>query len=107
MAVDMWEPYTTVVTTIPNGFYKLVYDRFHIKEHANGAVDQVQVEENRALRTKADQQLFGVQTLFRYAQKNPPERYQERFEALKQAELRTGQSLCSQGESAYAVGLPR
>ena len=42
VAVDMWEPYTRVVcSTIPNGFYKLVYDRFHIMQHANGAVDQV------------------------------------------------------------------
>ena len=93
VAVDMWEPYTRVVcSTIPNGFYKLVYDRFHIMKHANGAVDQVRAEENRELKAKGDQQLVGAQTLFRYAQENLPQRYQERFEALKQAELKTGKA---------------
>jgi transposase len=89
----MWEPYTRVVcSTIPNRFYKLVYDRFHIMKHANGAVDQVRAEENRELRAKGDQRLASTQTLFRYAQENLPQRYQERFEALKQAELKTGKA---------------
>ena len=93
VAVDMWEPYTRVVcSTIPNRFYKLVYDRFHIMKHANGAVDQVRAEENRELRAKGDQRLASTQTLFRYAQENLPQRYQERFEALKQAELKTGKA---------------
>jgi len=38
--VDMWEPYTTSIRQYcPN--CKIVYDRFHIMQHANGAVDEV------------------------------------------------------------------
>lgn len=93
VAADMWEPYTRVVySTIPDGFHKLVYDRFHIMKHANSAVDQVRAQENRELRAQHDDRLVGAQTIFRYAQENLPERYQERFQALRQADLKTGRA---------------
>jgi len=93
VAVDMWEPYTRVVfSTVPDGFHKLVYDRFHVMQHANRAVDQVRAQENRELRAEGDDRLVGAQTLFRYAQENLPERYQERFQALRQADLKTGRA---------------
>jgi transposase len=93
VAADMWEPYTRVVySTIPDGYHKLVYDRFHIMKHANEAVDKVRAQENRELVAQGDDRLVGAQTIFRYALENLPERYQERFKALQQADLKTGRA---------------
>lgn len=93
VAADMWEPYTRVVySTIPDGFMKLVYDRFHIMKHANSAVDKVRAQENRELKAQGDERLVGAQALFRYAEENLPEKYQERFAALRQADLKTGRA---------------
>ena len=61
-------------------------------KHANSAVDQVRAAENRELKLEGDERLVGAQTLFRYAKENLPEKYQERFEALRQADLKTGRA---------------
>ena len=42
--IDMWEPYESSVRQwAPN--CKIVYDKFHVVQHANGAVDEVRREE--------------------------------------------------------------
>ena len=42
--IDMWEPYESSIRQwAPNG--KIVYDKFHVIQHANGAVDEVRREE--------------------------------------------------------------
>ncbi len=58
-------------------------------KHANSAVDQVRAQEKRA---QGDDRSVLAQTLFRYAKENLPEKYQERFEALRQADLKTGRA---------------
>lgn len=38
--VDMWEPFTTSILEWAPGC-RIVYDKFHVMQHANGAVDEV------------------------------------------------------------------
>lgn len=52
VAVDMWEPYTRVVcSTITNGFYKLVYDRFHIMRLGDEPFPYLRMNSGVTLRT--------------------------------------------------------
>ena len=50
IAMDMWEPY--ILSTrdhVPNADQKIVFDKFHVAQHLNKAVDKVRRQENREL----------------------------------------------------------
>lgn len=52
IAMDMWEPYrTTVRAHVPDGDAKIVFDKFHVLQHVNVAVDTVRKHEHKALAT--------------------------------------------------------
>lgn len=93
VAVDMWEPYTQAVyATIPDGHHKIVYDRFHIMQHAHRALDKVRQAEHRELVSVGDDRLTGAQQVFRFAEQNLPVRYRAKFEALRRADLKTSRA---------------
>ena len=61
VAMDMWEPYIGAVTeSIPRGREKIVFDKFHIAKHLNGAVDKVRRCEHRGLRAEGKNWLRGT-----------------------------------------------
>jgi transposase len=47
---DMWQPYIDVVTKHVNDDVVMVFDKFHIIQHLNKAVDEVRKEEARELK---------------------------------------------------------
>ena len=48
VAMDMWDPYISSVTThVPDGANKIVFDRYHIMTHVGNAVDIVRKREHR------------------------------------------------------------
>lgn len=61
VALDMWGPYIdSIRDNLPGAGRKMVFDKFHIAQHAGQAVDQVRREENRALRSKGNDALVGT-----------------------------------------------
>jgi transposase len=50
VAMDMWEPYIrSTHAHLPDADSKIVFDKFHVAQHLNEAVDKVRRQENRQL----------------------------------------------------------
>jgi transposase len=61
VAMDMWEPYIASTRAhLPDADTKIVFDKFHIAQHANEAVDKVRRQENRALHAEGHDWLVGT-----------------------------------------------
>jgi len=93
IAMDMWEPYVQSVRAhVPSASDKIVFDRYHIMTHMGNAVNDVRKKEHRELRSAGDETLMGSKYLWLYAQENLPDKYKERFSALKSVHLKTGRA---------------
>jgi transposase len=93
VAADMWEPFfTSIHDHVPGASEKIVFDRFHIMQHVGRAVDTVRKQEHRELRAQGDNTLAKSKYLWLYSRENLPEKDRPRFEALRQAELKTGRA---------------
>lgn len=58
IAMDMWEPYrTTVRAHVPDADARIVFDKFHVMQHVNVAVDTVRKQEHKALAAAGDTRL--------------------------------------------------
>jgi len=93
VAVDMWGPYLNVIRRyVPEADDKIVFDRFHIMQHAVKAVDTVRKREHRVLREEGNETLKGTKYLWLYSGENLPGKHRERFEDLKERNLQTGRA---------------
>jgi len=93
VAMDMWEPYFQATTeALPLAASRVVFDRFHIMQHVNHAVDKVRLGEHRDLTVEGSDLLKGTKHLWLYAQQNLPERYRERFQTIKSLNLQTSRA---------------
>lgn len=93
VAMDMWEPFIqSVVSHVPKGAEKIVFDKYHIMDHVGDAVDLVRKRENRSLLKMGDDTLTGTKYLWLYADENLPERHRDLFEHLKTINLKTGRA---------------
>lgn len=93
IAMDMWEPYIqSVLTYVPDGATKIVFDRYHIMAHMGKAVDDVRKREHRALQAEGDETLTGSKYLWLYAAQNLPEKHEPRFLALARLNLQTARA---------------
>ena len=93
VSMDMWEPY--LISTrkyVPDPDAKIVHDTFHLIRHLNEAVDQVRRLEHKALRAKGDERLVGSRQLWLYAMENMPDRWQDRFDDLREQKLKTSKA---------------
>lgn len=60
-AVDMWDPYLAAIAAhVPDAAQKIVFDKFHILQHLNDAVDRTRRVEHRRLRAQGDERLKGT-----------------------------------------------
>ena len=93
VAMDMWEPYATSVRAhLDDADTKIVFDRYHIMSHMGTAVDTVRKAENRRLRAEGNNVLVGAKYLFLYSAENLPERHAQRFNALRNSDLKTARA---------------
>jgi transposase len=91
IAMDMWEPYAQSARThVPEA--DIVFDRFHIMQHMNDAVNAVRKREHRALLAEGDETLKGSRRWWLYGEENLPEKHRESFEALKESTLKTARA---------------
>jgi transposase len=88
VTLDMWPPFATAARTqLPAA--DLVYDRFHLSEHLNAAVDQTRRQEHKRLSQTGDERLKQTRYLWLRAPQSLSEKQQEQLETLCQSELET------------------
>ena len=93
VAMDMWDPYiASTLAHVPEGAKKIVFDRFHIMQHMNEAVDTVRKEENRLLMEDDFDILKGTKYLWLFAEENTPEKMAERFGWIRESNLKTARA---------------
>jgi transposase len=93
VAMDMWDPFVNSTRAyLEAADDKIVFDRFHIMKHMGTAVDAVRKRENRVLRADGDDSLVRSKYLWLYSGENLPDRHRERFEALRDADLKTSRA---------------
>lgn len=93
LAMDMWRPYTKSVRQhVPDADTKIIYDRFHVMQEINEAVDAVRKAEHRQLLMVDDSSLLGTKYLWLWASENVPLKVRRQFAALKRLNLKTGRA---------------
>jgi transposase len=89
VTLDMWEPFAQAARTqLPQAAQ--VYDRFHLSQHLNAAVDQTRRAENKRLQAQGDKTLNGTRYLWLRAAATLNESQQAQLQDLCQRELQTG-----------------
>lgn len=93
IAMDMWSPFfETATASIPFAADKIVFDRYHVVQHMNHAVDQVRRAESKALWAGGDATLKGTRYLWLYGKENVPDHRAEHFESLRVTNLKTARA---------------
>ncbi len=93
VSMDMWDPFmSSTMAYVPDAGSKIVFDRFHVMRHINGAVDTTRKEENRMLSANGRDELRGTRYIWIYASENLPDRYREKYNELKKSDLLTGKA---------------
>jgi len=93
LAMDMWQPYIRATHEhVPLAGEKIVFDRFHVMKLATDAVDKVRRTEHKALMREGDETLKRTKHLWLYSEENVPDKRAERFESIKQLNLKTSRA---------------
>ena len=94
VAMDMWEPYISSTRAhLPAADQKIVFDKFHIAQHANDAVDEVRRAENRALLAEGYDWLVGTKfDWLRHPQRFTLGAWREFVGFVRQTKLKTGRA---------------
>jgi|GEM_PF-1628901 len=93
VSIDMWTPYTLATqAAVPGAEDKIVFDRFHIMQHVNEALDRVRRQENKALRAVGDDTLVRSKYLWLQGAHGMSEEAQQRITPLMGSILRTARA---------------
>ena len=93
VSMDMWPAYIgATLAQVPGAQDKIVFDRFHIMQHMNAAVDAVRKQEHKELLAQEDDTLKGTLHVWRYARENLPDRYRATFAWLRRLNLKVGRA---------------
>lgn len=93
VAMDMWEPYIlSTCEHVPDAEFKIVFDKYHVAQHLNEAVDKVRRQENRELLADGKGWLKGT----KYAWLRNPNNFSRRgwreFTPLRESVLKTARA---------------
>jgi transposase len=91
VAMDMWDAYLTAThICVPQA--SIVYDKFHVSQELNQAIDLIRRKEHQALLHKGDRRLGGTrQWWLMRPEKLPPERKEE-FDRLVASQLKAARA---------------
>jgi transposase len=93
IGMDMWEPYwKSAMAHVPGAARKIVYDRFHLMQHLNRAVDDVRKDEHLMLAAKGNTALKGTKPLWLYGLENLPGNWDAQLKACLRANLKTARA---------------
>jgi len=90
IAMDMSEAFTnSVLLRVPDGKRKLVYDRYHVAQHMNQAVDEVRRQEQAAMSQETAKEVKGTRYWWLYRPDHLPEQLRRRFRSVQRIAKRT------------------
>ena len=90
IAMDMSEAFTnSVLLRVPDGKSKLVYDRYHVAQHMNQAVDEVRRQEQAAMSASTAKEVKGTRYWWLYRPDHLPQELRRRFHAVQHIAKRT------------------
>jgi transposase len=93
VAMDMSEAYTnSVFLHVPGGRQKLVYDRYHVAQQMNKAVDEVRRSEQAAMATEEAKTMKGSRYWWLYHPKHLPRKVKSRFRRLQDIAHKTAKA---------------
>ena len=94
VAMDMWEPYIgSTRAHLPDADRKIVFDKFHIAQHANEAVDRVRRQEHRALHAAGKDWLVGTKfDWLRHPARFTREAWRPFLALTRRSKLKTGRA---------------
>jgi transposase len=93
VAMDMWEPYVqSTLAHVPEAASKIVHDPFHLVKAMNEAVNKVRQSEHRQFQQAGDDTLEGTRRLWLYGMENVPVGQAQRFDEVKQLNLKTSRA---------------
>lgn len=93
IAMDMSEPFTkSVLLHVPGGRQKLVYDRYHVAQQMNKAVDEVRRSEQAAMATEEAKTMKGSRYWWLYHPKHLPGGVKKRFQRLQDIARKTAKA---------------
>jgi len=92
VAMDMWEPYIgSTRAHLPAAEQKIVFDKFHIAQHANEAVDRVRRQEHRVLHGAGRDWLVGTKfDWLRHPARFTPGAWRQFLTLVRRTKLKTG-----------------
>lgn len=92
-AVDMWRAYGKAIRMrFEDAESKIIYDRFHVMQEINKALDLVRKAEHRELRRAGDETLKGSKYLWLRSQENVSRSRRRAFKSLRELNLKTARA---------------
>jgi transposase len=105
VAMDMWAPYIQATRAwVPDAEHKIAFDRFHVAQHLNFAVDQVRRREHRALTAAGDDALTRTRFLWLQNPRHMSRGRRDALAQLRQANLKTGRAWAIKEQAACLWG---
>lgn len=93
VSMDMWPAYiNATLKHVPGAEEKIAFDRFHVAQHLNNAVDTVRKQEHRELRSRGDQRLRRTKYLWLQNPERMSEERWDRFGDVRSSVLRTARA---------------
>ena len=93
IAMDMSEAFTnSVLLHVPGGRQKLVYDRYHVAQQMNQAVDEVRRQEQAGMAEEASKAMKGSRYWWLYRPDHLPRQLNRRFRQLKDIARKTAKA---------------
>jgi len=97
IVMDMWDPYIAATRElVPEWMSKIVFDRFHVVQHLNWAVDNVRRAEQRELRIGGRlsrlKSLAGTRYLWLRGGRNRSASDRDRIEVMRRAGYKVGRA---------------
>lgn len=93
VVMDMWDPYVAATRTgLPHGTSKITFDRFHVMQHLNRAVDLVRRAEHARLRKLGDERLKGTKYVWLKGEERRSERDRALIKELGRSGLKVGRA---------------
>jgi transposase len=93
IAMDMWEPYAnSVLQHVPGGRQKLVYDRYHVAQQMNKAVDEVRRQEQAGMLGEEAKAMKGTRFWWLSRPDHLPRSLKRRFACVQAVARKTAKA---------------
>lgn len=93
ISMDTWPAFiNATLESIPRANKKIAFDRFHVAQHLDNAVDKVRRDENKRLRQEGNSILTGTKFDWLASPANVPKKRKSEFRQLCESQLKTARA---------------